>query len=104
MSVPKHCVRGPISMHIPKAGVLQLLRLQSVNKSLWYSIGRTILSEDVLLATHLSELMVLYIDIVFLIFVTFGENECMYIWTTTQVRIKILKKSIDQLKKSWHQI
>jgi hypothetical protein len=59
MSVPKHCVRGPIYMHIPKAGVLQLLRLQSVNKSLWYSIGRTILSEDV------SELMVLYIVLFF---------------------------------------
>jgi hypothetical protein len=79
MSVPKHCVRGPIAMHIPKAGVLQLLRLQSVNKALWYSIGATILSEHVLCATHLNELMVLYIDIVFLIFVTFGDYECMYV-------------------------
>ena len=92
MSVPKHCVRGPIAMHIPKAGVLQLLCLQSVNKSLWYSIGTTILSEHVLHSTHLSQLMVLYIDIGCLTFATFGDYECMYAWTTTQVRIKILKK------------
>jgi hypothetical protein len=104
MSVQKHCVRGPIAMHIHKAGVLQLLRLQSVNKALWYSIGATILIEHVLRAKHLTELMVLYIDIVFLIFVTFGDYECMYVWTTTQVQIKILKKNIDQIKKSWHQM
>jgi hypothetical protein len=88
MSVPKHCVRGPIAMHIPKAGVLQLLRLQSVNKALWYSIGATILIEHVLRAKHLTELMVLYIYIVFLIFVTFGDYECMYVWTTTQYELR----------------